>query len=135
MTGMFISIEGLEGVGKTTQAKVINDWLTEKGRDVVRTREPGGTQIAEVIRDVVLSHHTETMDPKTELLLVFAARQQHVEALIKPTLDADKWVLSDRFTDATYAYQGGGAKIGSFIDTNIRSIGVEWVSTGPNHLV
>jgi len=110
MTGMFISIEGLEGVGKTTQAKVINDWLTEKGRDVVRTREPGGTQIAEVIRDVVLSHHTETMDPKTELLLVFAARQQHVEALIKPTLDADKWVLSDRFTDATYAYQGGGGE-------------------------
>jgi len=111
MNGKFISIEGLEGVGKTTQAQVICKWLEDNGIDYIRTREPGGTEIAESIRELVLEHHKEKMDSKTELLLVFAARQQHVETLIKPALASGKWVLSDRFTDATYAYQGGGREL------------------------
>ncbi|WP_320825914.1 dTMP kinase [Reinekea sp.] len=108
MTGMFISIEGLEGAGKTTQAEVLLTWLRARGHDIIRTREPGGTEIAEAIRALILSHHDEQMDPVTELLLVFAARQQHVTRLIQPALASGQWVISDRFTDATYAYQGGG---------------------------
>jgi dTMP kinase len=108
MSALFISIEGLEGAGKTTQAEVLMAWLKAHGHDIIRTREPGGTEIAEAIRDLVLSHHSEQMDPVTELLLVFAARKQHVASLIRPALAAGQWVISDRFTDATYAYQGGG---------------------------
>ncbi|TXR53512.1 dTMP kinase [Reinekea thalattae] len=108
MKPLFISIEGLEGAGKTTQAAVLMNWLTERGVELVRTREPGGTPVAEAIRELVLATHEEEIDPIAELLLVFAARKQHVETLIKPSLAAGKWVLSDRFTDATYAYQGGG---------------------------
>ena len=108
MSAMFISIEGLEGAGKTTQAEVLVAWLQARGHAVIRTREPGGTEIAEAIRDLILSHHSEKMDPVTELLLVFAARQQHVTSLIRPALAAGQWVISDRFTDASYAYQGGG---------------------------
>lgn len=111
MTGKFISIEGLEGAGKSTQALALVEWLERKHVEVVRTREPGGTPIAESIRELVLAHHSEKMDSTTELLLVFAARKQHVESLIKPSLNAGHWVVSDRFTDATYAYQGGGRQI------------------------
>ena len=112
MKPQFITIEGLEGAGKTTQAKNLISWLEDKGHDVVHTREPGGTEIAEKIRALVLDHHDESMDPVAELLLVFAARQQHVESLIKPALSSGKWVVSDRFTDATFAYQGGGRELG-----------------------
>jgi dTMP kinase len=112
MNAQFITIEGLEGAGKTTQAEVLCQWLESKGIPYQRTREPGGTEIAEHIRELVLKHHSEAMDPLTELLLVFAARQQHVESLIKPTLEKGIWVISDRFTDATYAYQGGGRQLG-----------------------
>ena len=87
MNAQFITIEGLEGAGKTTQAEVLCQWLEARGIPYQRTREPGGTEIAEHIRDLVLKHHSEAMDPLTELLLVFAARQQHVESLIKPTLE------------------------------------------------
>lgn len=107
----FITIEGLEGAGKTTQAEVLHKWLIGRGINVMRTREPGGTEIAEAIRSVVLDHYTESMDPTTELLLVFAARKQHLEAKIKPALAQGDWVLSDRFMDATYAYQGGGRQL------------------------
>ncbi|EAR09747.1 dTMP kinase [Reinekea blandensis] len=113
MSAQFITIEGLEGAGKTTQAEVLCNWLTDRGISFVRTREPGGTPIAEKIRDLVLAHHDERMDPYTELLMVFAARQQHVETLIKPALVNGQWVVSDRFTDATYAYQGGGRSLGA----------------------
>lgn len=108
MTGLFITIEGLEGAGKTTQAEVLCDWLKKHNHNVHRTREPGGTPIAEQVREILLEHHVETLDPIAELLLVFAARKQHAETLIRPLIDQGKTVVSDRFTDATYAYQGGG---------------------------
>lgn len=111
MSGKFITVEGLEGAGKTTQAEIIANWLRERHVDVVRTREPGGTLVAEAIRDVILSPVEEVMDSDTELLLVFAARKQHLSSLIKPAMAADKVVVCDRFTDATYAYQGGGRGI------------------------
>lgn len=112
MTGMFISIEGLEGAGKTTQSEVLCQWLVNRGHNIVRTREPGGTEIAEDIRNLILRHHQETMDPSAELLLIFAARKQHLENLIKPAITSGQWVVTDRFTDATYAYQGGGRQLG-----------------------
>lgn len=104
----FITIEGIEGVGKTTAIRFIQELFEFFELNYVMTREPGGTEIAEAIRQLILSHHVEHMSPDTELLLMFASRAQHIEKVIKPNLMAGKIVLSDRFTDATYAYQGGG---------------------------
>lgn len=109
--GKFITIEGMEGVGKTTNIQAIERVLTSFGIEFVSTREPGGTPLAEDIRGLLLDHSTEPMDSLTELLLVFAARAQHVARLIKPALASGKWVVCDRFTDSTYAYQGGGRGI------------------------
>jgi len=109
--GKFITFEGIEGVGKSTQVGLIAEELRRADVDVVTTREPGGTEIAEGIRKVLLTHYTEKMTPITELLLMFAARAQHISTVIKPALDAGKCVICDRFTDATYAYQGGGRGI------------------------
>ena len=106
--GRFITLEGGEGVGKTTNMNFIAERLQEKGIAVVKTREPGGTPLAEKIRNVLLDHQDEAVDPNAELLLMFAARAQHIRHVIKPALDRGDWVLCDRFTDATYAYQGGG---------------------------
>ena len=106
--GMFITVEGGEGVGKSTNLAFIAEQIRANGRELVTTREPGGTAIAESIRRLFLEQNDEPMAEMTELLLVFAARAQHIERVIKPALAADKWVLCDRFTDATYAYQGGG---------------------------
>tara|TARA_B100000674_G_C37939746_1_gene962017 strand:+ start:286 stop:930 length:645 start_codon:yes stop_codon:yes gene_type:complete len=106
--GFFITVEGVEGAGKSTNIKVIEEFLSEKNIDYVVTREPGGTLLAEKIRDLLLSHHEEEMEVTTELLLIFAARAQHLNTTIKPKLAEGKWVLCDRFTDATYAYQGAG---------------------------
>lgn len=111
MKSGFISIEGLEGAGKSTQLSVLEAWISRHHGSPLVTREPGGTPLAEQIRDLVLGHHTEPMDAWTELLLVFAARRQHVTEKIRPALDRGQWVISDRFTDATYAYQGGGRGI------------------------
>ncbi len=108
---MFITLEGGEGVGKSTNLAFVENWLVKQGFDVVVTREPGGTPMAEEIRELMLHHREETVHPTTELLLAFAARAQHVEGLIKPALADGKTVLSDRFTDATYAYQGMGRGI------------------------
>jgi dTMP kinase len=105
---MFITIEGGEGVGKSTQIKTIRDWLAARGADVVATREPGGTALAEAIRGVVKREGHGQVPPLSELLLMFAARISHGEEVIVPALLAGKIVLCDRYIDATYAYQGGG---------------------------
>ena len=103
----FITFEGLDGAGKTTQIEKTERWLRgNKNLDVVITREPGGTEIGEQIRDIVLG--TADLAPMTELLLMFAARAEHIKKVIRPALDAGTWVLCDRFTDSSYAYQGGG---------------------------
>jgi dTMP kinase len=106
--GKFITLEGVEGVGKTTNLNYIANFFTEKGFDVVTTREPGGTPIAENIRHILLDHNDESLCGDAELLLMFAARAQHIEHVIKPALALGQYVICDRFTDATYAYQGGG---------------------------
>ncbi len=106
--GRFISIEGIEGVGKTTVLQFIRDCLDDAGISYVVTREPGGTPIAEAIRNVLLNHYNEMMCPDTELLLMFAGRAQNIAQVILPALQRGQWVLSDRFTDASFAYQGGG---------------------------
>jgi len=111
----FITIEGVEGVGKSTNIRFITNLLQEAGIEHVVTREPGGTAIAELIRQLLLAHHAENICEMTELLLVFAARAQHIEHVIKPALAAGKWVICDRFTDATYAYQGGGRGLDSSV--------------------
>lgn len=108
MRGKFITIEGVEGVGKTTNIDFIHQWLEAQQIDHVRTREPGGTPLAEDIRSLLLAPRDEAVGETTELLLMFAARAQHLNQVIEPALAAGKWVLCDRFTDATYAYQGGG---------------------------
>ncbi|MBM4205903.1 MAG: dTMP kinase [Gammaproteobacteria bacterium] len=106
--GRFITLEGSEGVGKSTNIAVIADTLRLLGIDCVTTREPGGTPFAEEIRQLLLSVRAEPVSPNAELLLMFAARAQHLSELIEPALARGLWVVSDRFTDATFAYQGGG---------------------------
>lgn len=105
---MFITLEGGEGVGKSTNLAYIEKFLKDQGKDVVVTREPGGTQLGEKLRQILLDPGNEGMDERAELLLMFAARAHHIAKVIQPALDAGKTVLCDRFTDATYAYQGGG---------------------------
>ncbi|MEA3301276.1 MAG: dTMP kinase [Pseudomonadota bacterium] len=112
MSGRFITLEGGEGVGKTTNRQFIEAWLGARGIPVVATREPGGTPYAEKIRGLLLDHQAEAVDPMAELLLIFAARAQHLAGVIRPALARGAWVLCDRFTDATYAYQGGGRQLG-----------------------
>ncbi len=106
--GKFITVEGVEGVGKTTNMAFIQSWLERQGIDHITTREPGGTPLAEDIRELLLSSRDEAVNENTELLLMFAARAQHLAEVIVPALERGQWVLCDRFTDATYAYQGGG---------------------------
>lgn len=113
VTGKFITLEGIEGAGKSTQKRALVEHLKSRGLTVIETREPGGTPYAEAIRELLLAHPTEPVSAQTELLLMFAARAQHLEALIKPSLDAGSWVVCDRFTDATFAYQGGGRQLPS----------------------
>lgn len=106
--GLFLTLEGAEGVGKSTNIEFITQYLEQHSIDYVLTREPGGTQLAERIRELLLAVHEESMSELTELLLVFAARAQHLEKVIEPALASGKWVVCDRFTDATFAYQGAG---------------------------
>jgi len=103
--GKFITLEGIDGAGKSTHVGGIADFLRGRGKEIVVTREPGGTPLAEKLRELVLS---QSMDVETETLLVFAARREHIAQVIAPALSAGRWVISDRFTDATYAYQGAG---------------------------
>ncbi|WP_437881143.1 dTMP kinase [Pseudomonas sp. LRF_L74] len=108
MSGLFITLEGPEGAGKSTNREYLAERLREQGLNVVLTREPGGTPLAERIRELLLAPSEENMASDTELLLVFAARAQHLAQVIRPALARGDVVLCDRFTDATYAYQGGG---------------------------
>lgn len=113
--GLFITLEGGEGAGKSTQMAFVRQRLEDRlqavGKSLHVTREPGGTELGEQIRGLLLDHRQTAMDSDTELLLMFAARAQHLAQLIRPTLTDGDWVLCDRFTDATYAYQGGGRGI------------------------
>lgn len=106
--GLFITLEGGEGAGKTTNLAFIRQWLQRAGHEVVVTREPGGTELGERVRDILLHSKQLHITPESEMLLMFAARSEHLAKVIRPTLAAGKTVLCDRFTDATYAYQGGG---------------------------
>ena len=110
-SGKFITVEGIEGVGKTTQLECICTHLQRRRISCVRTREPGGTPLGEAIRELLLSHSWSSMQVDTELLLMFAARAEHLHSVIRPALDEGKWIVCDRFTDATYAYQGGGRSV------------------------
>ncbi|MGB9430228.1 MAG: dTMP kinase [Gammaproteobacteria bacterium] len=107
----FITVEGTEGVGKSTHMAFIRAWLENHGVSVLQTREPGGTPLAEQIRTILLDATHTALPAMAELLLMFAARADHVEQVIRPALTQGRWVLCDRFTDASYAYQGGGRKL------------------------
>ena len=108
-SGIFLTLEGLDGAGKSTHVHWLAEQLHSHGLDVVSTREPGGTPLGETLRELLLG---QPMHLKTETLLMFAARCEHVETVIRPALARGAWVLCDRFTDATYAYQGGGRQLG-----------------------
>ena len=110
--GCFITLEGGEGVGKSTNLAFVAGLLETAGFDVLRTREPGGTPLAERVREIIVSPSGEAVPPIAELLLIFAARSLHIEGCIRPALAAGRWVLCDRFTDASYAYQGAGRTLG-----------------------
>jgi dTMP kinase len=116
MAGRFITLEGIEGAGKSTVARFVREWLTGRGITVCATREPGGTPLAERVRELVLNRQGESITPVTETLLMFAARGLHIDNLIRPALARGDWVVCDRFTDATRAYQGGG-----------RGVSGEWI--------
>ncbi len=121
--GRFITLEGIEGAGKSTVATMVRDWLRGRGKHVLLTREPGGTQLAERVRDIVLQRDTENISPVTETLLMFAARGIHLENLIRPALMRGEWIVCDRFTDATRAYQGAGRGVdGALIDQLAKSL-------------
>lgn len=109
--GQFITIEGQDGAGKSTNITVIKKRLDQLNIDFIETREPGGTKFGESIRELILGSNDEKFGDNAELLLMFAARAEHLERIIEPALAAGKWVLCDRFTDATYAYQGGGRQL------------------------
>jgi dTMP kinase len=113
--GKFITFEGLDGVGKSTQLENLAKHLRERGVDVITTREPGGTALGEKLRTVLLSSRTEGLSPLAELALMFADRAQHIDEQILPALARGQWVLCDRFTDSSEAYQGGGRELGSEI--------------------
>ncbi|OLU13169.1 dTMP kinase [Pseudomonas sp. PA1(2017)] len=128
MSGLFITLEGPEGAGKSTNREYLAARLREQGIDVLLTREPGGTPLAERVRELLLAPSDEPMASDTELLLVFAARAQHLAQVIVPALERGAVVLCDRFTDATYAYQGGGrgldveriAQLETFVQGSLR---------------
>lgn len=112
LQGKFITIEGVEGAGKSTVIQFIKSHLEQTGIQVALTREPGGTELAEKIRNLLLHPETsEVIEPKTELLLMFAGREQHIKQRILPWLRSGQWVISDRYVDASYAYQGGGRQM------------------------
>nr|WP_315487110.1 dTMP kinase [uncultured Undibacterium sp.] len=118
--GLFISFEGIDGAGKSTHISFVQEALAQRGVKVISTREPGGTPLGEALRGLLLK---EKMHLETEALLMFASRREHIAQVIQPALDAGTWVISDRFTDATFAYQGGGRKL----DLNKLNALEQWV--------
>ena len=117
--GRFITLEGVDGAGKSTHVAWIAEWLRARGRALLVTREPGGTPLAERLRELVLA---EPMDPIPETMLLFAARADHVQRVIDPALRAGTWVLCDRFTDATFAYQGGGKGVAAELIAHLAQV-------------
>jgi len=122
--GKFITLEGGEGVGKSTQVRALAEALTKRGLEVVVTREPGGSEGAERIRELLLTGTEERWGPQSEALLFAAARADHVEKTIRPALDAGRWVLSDRFVDSSLAYQGGAGGLGIEAVRAINAFGI-----------
>lgn len=122
MAGKFITLEGIEGVGKSTNLEFVATYLGDRGRSVVKTREPGGTPVGERLRDVLLNSPPGTVPETSELLMMFAARAAHLDDVIRPALARGDWVVCDRFTDATYAYQGGGRRISDEVIFELESI-------------
>lgn len=125
MSGKFITLEGIDGAGKTTQLAWITEFLRGRGIRVTATREPGGTPVGEQLRSIVLGGEYE-LHPETEALLMFAARREHIDKVIIPALHAGVWVVCDRFTDASFAYQGGG----SGVDRNKLALLERWAHDG-----
>jgi len=123
ITGKFITLEGIDGAGKSTHLDWLREALVQRGHEVVVTREPGGTPLGETLRGLLLNHH---MHLETEALLMFASRREHLAEVIVPALQQGKWVISDRFTDASFAYQGGGRGI----DEARLGILEDWVQQG-----
>lgn len=123
---LFISLEGVEGAGKSSLMDYISELFTNAGNQVVQTREPGGTKTGEQIREILLDSNNIGLESNTELLLMFAARMQHIEEVIKPALASGQIVICDRFTDASYAYQGGGRGIE---ESRIQAL-EDWVQEG-----
>ena len=124
--GRFITIEGGEGVGKSTNMDFLQRTLEDHGLDVLRTREPGGTPLAEQLRSLLLAERDETVQPVAETLMIFAARAQHVSGVIEPALAAGRWVICERFTDSTFAYQVGGRGLDESMVEHL----AEWVHPG-----
>ncbi|HEY6273130.1 MAG TPA: dTMP kinase [Terriglobales bacterium] len=120
--GKFITFEGLDGVGKSTQLKNLAGWLRQRGIEAVTTPEPGGTEIGKRLRSVLLSSRTAGLRPLAELALMFADRAQHIDQLILPALQRGQWVLCDRFTDSSEAYQGGGRELGGQVVLQLHKI-------------
>lgn len=125
MTGLFVTFEGGDGVGKTTQAALLEQWLTDAGREVVRTREPGGTEVGERIRDIVL-HHRGHVDPRAEALLYAADRAHHIATVVRPALERGAVVIQDRYLDSSVAYQGAGRVLNA---TEVRDLSL-WAVQG-----
>lgn len=122
MKGKFITVEGIEGVGKSTNLDCIRSVLERHDIDCVFTREPGGTTLGEKVRSLLLDRDEHSMTPTSELLLMFASRAQHVEEVILPAIESGRWVVSDRFTDSSYAYQGGGRGISRSLISQLEAI-------------
>lgn len=125
MRGRFISLEGGEGVGKSTQVKALAAALRQRGLDVIETREPGGSEGAEKIRELLLTGDEDRWGPEAEAILFAAARTDHVDKLIRPAIEAGKWVLSDRFVDSSLAYQGGAGGLGIDAVRAINAFGIK----------
>lgn len=123
--GKFITVEGIDGAGKSTHLAWLERFLQDKGLEVVVTREPGGTALGEALRQLLLDHR-QVMHPETEALLMFAARREHLDKVILPALNRGAWVISDRFTDASFAYQGGGRGVAQSKLENLE----QWVHAG-----